>query len=122
MFCTRVGVVLDFVRRSGTTRAEGAHRGGGTLHVRRSKQNRLGRLSLRVRGAKRNRLDRHSWAIERLPPQGRVAPNGATGAILAGTKVTGVSGDRVTLSQFVYEDGHAQGSATRGKLKFKTAT
>ena len=42
----RVGIFLDFVRRSGTTRAEGPH--GGALHVRR---------------AKRNRIDRRSWIM-----------------------------------------------------------
>ena len=33
----RGGVFLDFVRRSGTTRAEGPH--GGASHVRRAKRN-----------------------------------------------------------------------------------
>ena len=35
-----VGTFLDFVRRSGTTRAEGPH--GGALHVRGAKRNRVG--------------------------------------------------------------------------------
>ena len=53
----RVGIFLDFVRRSGTTRAEGPH--GGALHVRR---------------AKRNRIDRHRGEVGRLVRRTAAAP------------------------------------------------
>ena len=48
----RVGIFLDFVWRSGTTRTEGPH-GGASC----------------VRGARRNRTDPHGGEIERLVPR-----------------------------------------------------
>ena len=60
MFIIRVGIFLDFVRRSGTTRAEGPHWAHGFLDFA-SSSTRTPHGAHDVRGAKRSRVD-HSRA------------------------------------------------------------